>query len=86
MFTVDLLGQGHHLRNDIIKPNWKLNQIENYRPIAGLCSASKIFERLILNRIRDLEFLNNVTLAGKQQHGFTKNNKANMKCQWKKTL
>ena len=25
--------------------------IENYRPVANLCSASKIFERLILNRI-----------------------------------
>ena len=49
------------------------NQIENYRPVAGLCSASKIFERLILNRITDLEFLNEVNIAGKQQHGFVKN-------------
>ena len=28
--------------------------IENYRPVANLCSASKVFERLILNRINQL--------------------------------
>ena len=47
------------------------NQIENYRPVANLCSTSKIFERLILNRINKLEVLNAITLVGKQQHGFT---------------
>ena len=31
------------------------NEIENYRPIANLCSASKIFERLILNQIHYLK-------------------------------
>ena len=49
------------------------NNIENYRPIATLCSTSKIFERLILNRILELEFSNKVDLTGKQQHGFKKN-------------
>ena len=29
--------------------------IENYRPVANLCSATKIFERLILNRISKIE-------------------------------
>ena len=33
------------------------NEIENYRPVANLCSTSKIFERLILNRISQLEVL-----------------------------
>ena len=40
--------------------------IENYRPVANLCSCSKIFERMILNRIStpsyslDLAFLSNI--------------------------
>ena len=29
--------------------------IENYRPVANLCSVSKVFEKLILNRIYELE-------------------------------
>ena len=48
------------------------NQIDNYRPIANLCSTSKIFERLILKRIQTLELVNNADLTGKQQHGFKK--------------
>ena len=48
------------------------NEIENYRPIANLCSASKIFERLILNQIHYLESTNKLDLTGKQQHGFKK--------------
>jgi hypothetical protein len=47
--------------------------IENYRPVANLCSASKVFERLILNRINQLETLANIDLTGKGQHGFKKN-------------
>ena len=34
--------------------------IENYRPVANLCIASKIFERLILNRIGQLEIINKI--------------------------
>ena len=49
------------------------NEIENYRPIANLCSASKIFEKLILNQIHYLESTNKLDLTGKQQHGFKKN-------------
>ena len=48
------------------------NQIENYRPIANLCSTSKIFEKLILKRIQAIEIFHNVDLTGKQQHGFKK--------------
>ena len=44
--------------------------MENYRPISNLCSCSKIFEKLILMRIRKLETLNNLDLTGKPQHGF----------------
>ena len=47
--------------------------IENYRPIANLCSASKIFEKLILKQIHYLESTNKLDLTGKQQHGFKRN-------------
>ena len=47
--------------------------MENYRPVANLCSFSKIFEKLILKRIYELEIVNGIKLAGKQQHGFQKN-------------
>ena len=46
------------------------SKIENYRPISNLCSASKIFEKLILQRIKKLDKFNNVDLTGKSQHGF----------------
>ena len=48
------------------------NKIENYRPIANLCSTSKLFERLILKQIQKIELHSNVDLSGKQQHGFKK--------------
>ena len=48
------------------------NQIGNYRPIANLCSASKIFERLILLRIQAIEKKSNIDLTGKSQYGFKK--------------
>ena len=44
--------------------------VENYRPIANLCSASKVFEKLILKQIHYLESTNKLDLTGKQQHGF----------------
>ena len=47
--------------------------IENYHPIANLCSASKIFEKLILKKIHYLETINKLDLTGKQQHGFKRN-------------
>ena len=46
------------------------SQIENYRPIANLCSASKIFEKLILKQIQYLKNTNKLDLTGRQQHGF----------------
>ena len=47
--------------------------IENYRPVANLCCVSKVFEKLILKRIYDLESLNGIYIGGNQQHGFMKN-------------
>ena len=49
------------------------NEIENHRPIANLCAASKFFEKLILTQIHYLESTNKLDLTGKQQHGFKKN-------------
>ena len=46
------------------------DDVANYRPIANLCSASKIFERLILNRITQIEEIERVDLTGENQHGF----------------
>ena len=55
------------------------NLIENYRPIANLCSTSKIFEKLILKQIKYLETINKLDFTGKQQHGF-KINKSTATC------
>ena len=49
-----------------------ISNIENYRPISNLCSTSKIFEKLILQRLQVLETQNKVDLTGKPQHGFKK--------------
>ena len=51
----------------------QMKNVENYRPIANLCSCSKIFEKLILQRIRKLEIDNKIDLTGKSQHGFKPN-------------
>ena len=45
-------------------------EIENYRPIANLCSASKILEKLILKQIQYLESKNKLDPTGKQPHGY----------------
>ena len=50
----------------------KRTEIENYRPVANLCSASKVFEKLILKQIHYLESKNSLDLTGKEQHGFKK--------------
>ena len=48
------------------------SEIENYRPVANLCSVSKVFERLVLNRINQLELAGSCDLTGNGQHGFKK--------------
>ena len=47
-------------------------KIENYRPISNLCSTSKIYEKLILLRLTQIENENNCSLTGSSQHGFKK--------------
>ena len=54
----------------VFKNKGQKKDIENYRPIANLCSTSKIFEKLILKRILQIEDSNNVDLTGAKQHGF----------------
>ena len=45
------------------------SEISNYRPIANLNAASKIFVRLILNRIGAIEIEMKVDLSWDTQHG-----------------
>ena len=72
-------------KTGVIPDQWKVSkvvpifkkgnkdEIENYRPIANLCSTSKILEKLILKQIHYLESTNKLDLTGKNQHGFKKN-------------
>ena len=46
--------------------------VNNYRPISNLCSVTKIFERLILDKINSIELSENIDLTGESQHGFKK--------------
>jgi hypothetical protein len=46
---------------------------ENYHPIANLCSTSKIFEKLILKRILEVQDENQCDLTGQNQRSFEKN-------------
>jgi hypothetical protein len=54
----------------VYKNKGDAKSIENYRPIANLCSASKIFEKLILKRISEIKEQNNCDITGSNQHGF----------------
>jgi hypothetical protein len=47
--------------------------VENYRPIANLWSASKVFEKLILKRIMEIQLANECDITGINQHGFKQN-------------
>ena len=55
----DKIVPGQWLISKIIPVHKKGNKqmIENYRPVANLCSVSKIFEKLILKRISELEVM-----------------------------
>jgi hypothetical protein len=52
------------------------SKIENYRPIANLCSTTKIFERL--QRILQIEKDNNVDIIGLQHYDLKKGQSTNM--------
>jgi exonuclease III len=47
-------------------------KIENYRPISNQCSLTKIFEKLMLQRILKVEDDAKSDFFGKRQHGFRK--------------
>ena len=42
-----------------------------------VCSMSKIFEKLIMKRINEIEDTNKVDLTGSNQHGFKRNRSTN---------
>jgi hypothetical protein len=56
----------------VFKNKGNPKDIKNYRPIANLCSTSKIFEKLILKRIVKLQDINGTDLTGANQHGLKK--------------
>ena len=56
----------------VYKNKGEKKNIESYRPIANLCSASKFFEKLILKRILEIQTENNCDITGANQHGFKK--------------
>ena len=55
--------------------------INNYRPISNLCAGSKILEKLILQRLMDIEEKSGVNLTGERQHGFKKGFSTTTACQ-----
>jgi hypothetical protein len=46
--------------------------MENYRPIANICSVSMAFEKLKLKRIMQIQDECNVDITRKKQQGFKK--------------
>jgi hypothetical protein len=48
----------------VFKNKGSASNIENYRPVSNLCSASKIFEKLILKRIMNIQEECSVDLTG----------------------
>jgi hypothetical protein len=60
----------------VLKKGFK-SKIENYRLIANLCFTTKIFEKLILQRILQIEKDNIVNISGPQQHGLKKGHNTN---------
>ena len=56
----------------VFKSKGNKKDIENYRPIANLCVVSKVFEKVILKRILEIQESSDVDLTGKNQHGFKK--------------
>ena len=56
----------------VFKNKGDKKDVSNYRPIANLCAASKIFEKLILKRIKEVESENKADITGMNQHGFKK--------------
>jgi hypothetical protein len=57
----------------VFKNKGESHKMENYRLIANLCSTPKIFEKLILKRINEIQEVNNEDKTRNGQHGFKKN-------------
>ena len=52
----------------LYKNNGKIHNVESYRPISLTCCLSKIFEKMILNRMT--EQISNEDILFSNQHGF----------------
>ena len=44
--------------------------VENFWPIAKLCSLTKVNKQLIIHRLKEIEVMSGVDLTGIPQHGF----------------
>jgi hypothetical protein len=53
----------------ICKNKTDKKNIENYRPIANLCSVSKVFEKQILKCIQEIQTENTSDITGENQRG-----------------
>jgi hypothetical protein len=60
----------------VYKNKGNIQQIENYRPYANLCSTSKIFENIIQKRILEIQETNECDLTGENQHRFKRGRSA----------
>ena len=47
-------------------------KIEKYWPISNLCPSGKVFEKLIMQRIEQIQLSQNVDPTGNAQHGYNK--------------
>jgi hypothetical protein len=52
----------------VFKNKGEKKNVESYRPIANLCSASKISEKLIVNWMMEIHLVNNCNLTENNQH------------------
>ena len=80
------------LTHNVVPDQWKIakvipiykkgdkRNVNNYRPISNLCSITKIFERLILERINVIEQTEGCDLTGNKQHGFKKKHSTDTAC------
>jgi phage anti-repressor protein len=57
----------------VYKKKGDMTDIKNYRSIANLCSVSRAFKKLFLNRILEIQETENGDFTGHNQHRFKKN-------------
>ena len=57
-----------------------INDISNYRPISNICSLGKLFERMLLMRLQQLDINFRLNLTGESQHGFKSNHSTITAC------